>query len=262
MKNIIFKKVQATSVEEFFHLYLEENIFIEYISYTDAIKDDLLLEAQIRYEHNQSDEDIILLAYLLYLNSNSAALTLFKSLADKGNKEALFFLGELYREGVFIDKRIETSLYYYQQALPFPPAYTRLGLLYSLGFGITQDVDKGIEFFSEAIKFEEGQACYFLGTIYSQPNLNHYDPDKSLPLLLKAANLNIIEANALIGRAYKYGEGVKVDQSLAFEYFLKASPSNNPYALNNLGEYYEKGIATEKDINKAIYYYEKAASNN
>lgn len=70
-------------------------------------------------------------------------------LADKGNANALTHLGVIYHMGLDVDRDLEKSFMYYQQAAKqnYAPAQYNLGLMHQSGLGTKQDYETAYKYF-------------------------------------------------------------------------------------------------------------------
>lgn len=154
------------------------------------------------------------------------ALNAYRQLADRGDAEAQFNIGQYYREGMGVTKAPGIAFEYFQKSATqgFTQAMYNLAAIYQMGQpGVAPDVAKALEWYQKAAQS---------GFVYSQVNL------------------------ALI---YYYGQGVKKDYRKSLAWFTKAADQGSARALINLGTMNETGRGTARDFNKAKQYFQKAA---
>ena len=89
------------------------------------------------------------------------------------------------------------------------------------------------------------------------------DEVEALALIKESANSGSVEAQYELGRRYESGDGVLRDSSEAAKWYLKTAEhgisdcNDYKYALK-LGEIYKKGLGVTKDNDEAIKWYRKA----
>ncbi len=140
-------------------------------------------------------------------------------------------------------------------------AQTKLGLIYTFGYGVKVDYKKALGYFEQAKSKNNPEATYW----YAKMILNglgiEKSPEKSLVWFEKAANQGYFDAQNVLGIMYMQGEGVKQDYETAFKWNTKAANGGNPEAMYNLGQQYEKGAGVAKDDKISVYWYEKSAKH-
>lgn len=125
------------------------------------------------------------------------ALEGLKDLANKQNKEALYYQAEL-----FIN-----------------------------GYGVAKDLPKGIQLMESSGERGYLPAQMFLGKFYLQKNK---DAEKAFYWFKKAANQGDVDAQMFTAAAYLYGVGVKANANMAKSYYIMASKNGNPVAQYTL----------------------------
>lgn len=140
-------------------------------------------------------------------------------------------------------------------------AQTSLSHMYQEGIGVRRDPEKAFKWCSIAAQ-QEGQAdaMYELGLMY----LNGVGVAKCAPsayrLFKSAGDHNHAEALFSLAEMQINGSYGKVDIKLAFETCLKAAKLNLPQAQFNVGVMFEEGIGTNQSFQDSIFWYEKAAN--
>ena len=140
-------------------------------------------------------------------------------------------------------------------------AQTSLSHMYQEGIGVRRDPEKAFKWCSIAAQ-QEGQAdaMYELGLMY----LNGVGVAKCAPsayrLFKSAGDHNHAEALFSLAEMQIDGSYGKVDIKLAFETCLKAAKLNLPQAQFNVGVMFEEGIGTNQSFQDSIFWYEKAAN--
>ena len=92
---------------------------------------------------------------------------------------------------------------------------------------------------------------YFTGRNMTQ------DYEKAIQIWKQAVDKGSSEAMFALGNAYYNGEGVNQDYQLAFEWYGNACNLGHANAMYNLARCYEKGDGVEKNASLALSWYEK-----
>ena len=86
--------------------------------------------------------------YSAYMKGDlKTAFIIFEELAEKGDIEAQYNLGDMYRDGEGVRQDYKKAIYWYEKAANqgYAPAQYNLGVMYSNGKGVKQDYKKAIE---------------------------------------------------------------------------------------------------------------------
>lgn len=154
-------------------------------------------------------------------------IALVKELAEKGDTEAMFLLGDAYYAGLGVERDYTQAVFWLRKAIAkgHPFAMNNLGVMYFDGEGVPKD---------------HAQA---------------------LTLYRLAAEKGFTTAISNVGAMYKDGAGVPKDYGQALSYFTKAADRGGMLGMYNLGELYLKGLGVKKDIGQAIMWYTRAAEH-
>jgi TPR repeat protein len=84
----------------------------------------------------------------------------FERSVELNNTAALVNLGELYENGLSVNKDYDTARCYYERAVELnnSQAFTRLGELYELGHGVMKNIDKAKQYYEKAIELGNSDA--------------------------------------------------------------------------------------------------------
>jgi TPR repeat protein len=138
-----------------------------------------------------------------------------------------------------------------------PEAMYAMGLLLSLGIGLSLNNKKAEHYFTLASDKDSVKSQYELYRIYKRQKGGAMQ-EKAAQMLTIAANNGHLDAQLLMGYAYKNGTFFSKDQKLANVWFKKAASHNNPDALYELGLTYNFGYGVEKDQKEAFDFFQKA----
>lgn len=188
---------------------------------------------------------------------------ILREATDRGEADATYALGELYREGIGVDRSIIQALKYYKKAidLGYTPAMIGMSLLYATGKGVASDNNKAIELLEKAASQGDASAYRILGLIYESGNYG-ITPDLKLAreYLLKASDAQDESATFHLCRFYLEGIGVEKNREIAFHLCEKSADAGDIDGLYALAYFYETGFEGHKqDLTLANKLYRKAA---
>ncbi|MDV7340955.1 tetratricopeptide repeat protein [Terasakiella sp. A23] len=139
--------------------------------------------------------------------------------AEQGDAGSQHMLGWSFRDGIKTPKSAEKALYWYEQAAKqnYRISIFDAGVLYFEGYGIPQDIEKGMSYF------------------------------------LKAHSLKFPPATEELGRIYIHGRnGIEKDVSKGIDYLTQSAAQGMPKSIYLLAHAYLKGFGVEKDEYKGI----------
>jgi TPR repeat protein len=98
----------------------------------------------------------------------ATALQLLRPAAEQGAPAAQFGMGQLYDEGLGIQRDRAVAADWYRKAADqgYASAETSLGLLYDLGWGVTQDDAQAVGWYRKAAVQGDPSAQLYLGEMY------------------------------------------------------------------------------------------------
>lgn len=207
----------------------------------------------------------------LYLNLNNdttfndmqhseKGIELLKKSAKHGNGESYNLLGQLYFNGIIVEKDDKKAFEYLIKSAYFksPHGTFLLGSYYIDGIGCEKDISKGIEIWEKAVELGHGGAANNLYCYYNSKYGRQKDKDKAKEYLIKAAELGSDVGCFNIGKEYYYGNDLlSKNYDQAFIYIKKAADSGLVDACSWLSFFYDKGIGCKKNPQKAKEYRDK-----
>ena len=145
--------------------------------------------------------------------------------AERGNAYAMYDMGKIYTQGIFVEPDEEKAEKWYNRALS--------AML--------------------AVNKEKKNAClqYHIGKMYQYGLGTGENPTEAAAWFSKAAEKEYSSALYSLGMLTLHGKGVAQDHAKAFALFQRAYKKGNPYAAYELGRLYESGTGTEKNQEKA-----------
>ncbi len=133
----------------------------------------------------------------------SASVFLFqKQMAKRGNAESQFKLGLMYETGSGINASAALATSWYKKAARqnYKPASNRLIYLEIKKSGFKESHKKWLKELKDDARFNEGEALFLLGQMYSEGTAVDKNLSRSLKYLRKAAGGNIPGSEAEIAR--------------------------------------------------------------
>lgn len=197
---------------------------------------------------------------LIAAGENVAALEMLTPLADAGNAEAAYQVGELYLARRGVDFEPAEAARYFRMAIEgnvlaayhalatlhvrgqgveqdfveavrleriaadqgYSPSQLSLGLRYLNGEGVEQDLDLARMWFETAVEGGNAAAAYQLGLLYANGTGVEQDFERALEWTRIAAEGGFVGGHFNLGVAYDLGQGVDRDPALSFYHFLIA----------------------------------------
>lgn len=154
------------------------------------------------------------------------SLSEVQKLADAGNAEAQFTLGNLYYEGYA---------------------------------GFTQSYAEAVKWYKKAAEQGHGDASFNLFVCYKFGHGTQINEKEAWKWLQNAADNGVKEAQYNLGVSYEYGKGVAQSYTQAAKWYKKAAEQNDSTALVNLGILYYKGQGVTQSVDQAKMHLKKAA---
>lgn len=129
-----------------------------------------------------------------------------------------------------------------------------LGELYAQGIGVDKDTKKALKYYQLSAKNGNMDACLAAARIYEKEQ----SYPEAFKLYASIADRNY-HACYKVGEYLVKGLGTRVDKAKAAGYLSQAAENNIPNAMILLGDLYYQGDGVEKDMGKAVELYKTAA---
>lgn len=187
----------------------------------------------------------------------------YRSAANNGMSEAMFYLGRAYENGEGVGKDTEKAIQYYLDASNYglSEAQMNLGVLFKER-GKEGDAEKAVQWTKKAAEAGEVDACSNLAKWYLEGKIVQKDLSESLKWRGIAAKAGDGIACYQLALHYLDGIGVGKNIEMAEENFKKAfitlskkENHRNLSAVLTLANMYRKGRGTSIDYEKALEYY-------
>ncbi len=212
---------------------------------------------------------------------------LLEPLAESGNSEAMYWMGERLqvamrilnpdasskRKYIMIRADKEKAWMWMERSAEkdYPKALFWLGYQYYTGrLGCEKNEEKAFTYFERAAQLGNIPATYYLSQCYQYARGTRLDHDKSISLCKQAAIVGYPKAEYELSRMYLAGRDVEnstfgpvsPNPAKAFEWCEKSADHGYVVAIYKLGEYYLNGTGVEKDLEKAAFWLRKAANRH
>jgi TPR repeat protein len=184
-----------------------------------------------------------------------SCLQMWEHVGNQGNPELQYQLGNAYEE-VGSSSYLANANEWYSKAIEYShgPSLFRLGRLFELGFGATQDYEKAIELYNQSAMTGNNDALNALGNIYQQGNGVELDVAKAFGYYKNAAENGDSKAQFTLGTLYE-NEGVERTNLLeAFKWFSISASQGNEEARSHLELHYENIDSVGLFNTKSLHY--------
>lgn len=199
-----------------------------------------------------------------YVNSE-ARLKDYIEGATEGHPKAMEFLGHFYfGEPVSESRDYSEALKWYLLAAEKGnyDAMNYVGFMYENGLGVEPSQSEALKWYQSAAENGSDKAAYNLAELYGRDGaLQAYN--KAATWFRVAAEKGNHNAMNTLGTLYMKGMGIAKDYSEALKWFSQGSSSLYFHpcydACYNLGQLYQQGLGVEKNIGEALKHYQMAA---
>lgn len=186
-----------------------------------------------------------------------------------GDRDAMFALGEIYRDGEGgIQPDGQKAVHYFMNlAFDVNEDYYAMmngAKFYEDGQDVPMPYEEHSYFFSFDCNCGDDEARFALGCMYLYGQAIEKDVYKAAWCFAKTDELDLLENGEVFDLAemYRTGDGIEKDISVAVAWYEKIVEwwnSDVDKALYALAEIYFNGDGVEKDIDQALDYYKRAA---
>lgn len=143
-----------------------------------------------------------------------------------------------------------------------PESQFKLGNMYLRGTGIEQDYEKAIYWLKMAAQQGHPAARYNVACCYYSGLGVKEDKITAVNMFREAAEHGDLDALNNLAGCYMLGQGTEKDQSKGAECYRKAAEGGHPKAQYNYGECFFKGMGVIRDTLQAVKWYKEAAGQN
>ncbi len=214
-----WKSVEKDDSEEMYRLYLRRYPGGQFAEIAGARLGKAAAStppAEVDSPESLSTQQLLTLGHRALENNDfKVALRAFSQAAERGDPEAMTFLGVIHEKGLGVSQNVSEAIRWYQAAATQGslPARLQLGLMHEHGVGFPRDAGKAAEWY------------------------------------LSAAEQGFPPAQDRMGKFYRAGNGVALDQGLAVQWFRRAAEQGYPEAQYNLATQYAVGLGSAQGRN-------------
>lgn len=184
------------------------------------------------------------------------AVEFFEQAAQKGNAEAMYFLGLLYAEGKGVAADPAKAMQWYRAAAE--KGHAEAANNYAAAVA-KSDPAQAIQWYRKAAEGGDLRAMNNLGSAYAEGKGVEKDPRQAVEWYRKAADKGDPDAMLSYGYMLSHGLGVELDTTKAFAMYLASARAGNTSAMFNIGEYYKLGKGVAQNATAARFWYLRAA---
>ncbi|MCA1979294.1 MAG: sel1 repeat family protein [Thiobacillus sp.] len=189
------------------------------------------------------------------------ALAEFRPLADQGNADAQFNLGEMYAYGHGVPQDYKEAVSWYRRAAErgHIRAQKNLGIIYAYGLEVPQDYREAAVWNRRAAEQGDEIAQFVIGEMYAVGQGVPQDYKEAAVWYRRAAEQGYVLAQYDLGVMYYHGQGLPQDLREAADLFRRAAAWGYARAQYNLGVMYDSGQGVPQDYKEAVVWYRRAA---
>ena len=268
-------------------------LFVQLQIYPDSLDQFLPLIQHLLYGKNRSEEELATQIAVEFLKDSSSrmasqilneykkrteverpgaeaahwrrdypiVLKRWQPLAERGDANAQFRLGSMYKNGRGVPQDDTEAVKWYRKAAQqgYALAQCHLGWMYANGKGVVQNDTEAIKWYQKAAQQGNALAQCHLGFTYEKGKGVAQDYTEAAKWYRKAAQQGNLTAQNNLGVMYENGEKIFQNDAEAVKWYQKAAQQGNATAQYNLGRLYAKGIGVEQNDGEAVKWYQKAA---
>ncbi len=197
--------------------------------------------------------------------NKEAALDALQRAADAGSGEAWYYIGRLWENGCASGRYAEAMACYDRAIeLGFAKGYFGKGELYREGLGVEKDPNTAYDLYTQAISLGCAGAHVGYGNTHRFGDGAEISGISAIDHYTAALGCGDYELENLarFGIARVYEEGlpdVEQDYAQALEWYSLGADAGFGSSINNIGVMYEKGWGVEPDFDAAGTWFERAA---
>ena len=187
--------------------------------------------------------------------------SLCRARAEQGDAKAEFNLGLMYSQGKGVPQDLTAAAHWYRQAADQGNPEAQYGLcdMYHRGKGVARDYTEAFAWCSKAADQDDMMAEAGVAFMYYQGEGVPQDYTESIRWYRKAADQGNVMAQDHLGYMYSQVKGISKAYGEAAYWYRKAAERGYPDAQYGLGYLYYEGKGVPRDRTVAEYWYRKAA---
>jgi len=204
---------------------------------------------------------LILTTLLAFQSAAASEFDEMKALADQGDADAQFYLGNVYLNGEGLQENVVEAVKWYRKAADqgYVKAQFNLAQAYFIGKGVPKNVAEAVKWYRKAAEQGDANAQYNLALCYNNGEGVPKNIAESVKWYRKAADQGVVQAQYSLGLMYTSGHGVPKNVAEAVKWYRKAAEQGYVEAQYNLGVIYGGGEGVPKNVAESVKWYKKAA---
>ena len=193
-------------------------------------------------------------------------LRTLRECALRGSADAYLILGDLYREGEYVQKDINAAVFNYERGAKSGSveACEILGDIYTAGKEIARDFVKALSFYEKAASLGSQKGERRRNEIIAERERLYNNAIQSeshaekFKLYAIASAMGHAKAMTSLAECYEKGIGTKKDSIAAYNFYLEAAELSENGALIPLGKCYLNGFGVNRDFKLALAIFKRA----
>lgn len=188
----------------------------------------------------------------------------YRLAAAKGDADARYRLGELYKEGKAVPRNDAEALKLFRLAADqgHAGAQVALGEMYESGRGVTQDYGEAVKWYRKAADQGYAAGQNNLGLLYEGGRGVAKNEAEAVKWYRKAADQGYATGQTNLGVMYLNGKGVPRNDVEARKWFGRAADQGYARGQALLGFMWLNGLGGGKDETQAVKWFRRAAGQN
>ncbi|KAH7416365.1 hypothetical protein KP509_14G087900 [Ceratopteris richardii] len=217
---------------------------VEHVALNDGLEEN---KDDLRRSRGEDDDDFQILEYQ----------------ARKGNAKAMSQVGYFYYSGLRGVRRDDAkALEWFLKAIEKGEldAMEFVGEIYAKGHGVERNYTKALEWFKAALRNERFSAYNGIGYLYVKGfGVEKRNYTMARDFFKRAADNNDPDGHYNLGVLYLKGKGVEKNLEAASKCFVVAANARHPKAYYQLAKLFQKGLGVKKDLAIATHLYKTVA---
>ncbi len=193
------------------------------------------------------------------------AKTLFAEAAELGHADSILHVADAYRWGNDVQSQnYGLAAKWYQRAIDegLSRAYSDLGFMHELGYGVPKDELKAIELYRKGVAKGHSNAEYNLGYKYNFGGGVTKNYAEAFRLYKLAVADGHVAATVELAYLYREGKGTTASDADAYRLFRKAGDKDDIRGLRESGWMQALGNGTAKNVRAGVARIQQAARKN
>lgn len=194
-------------------------------------------------------------------NASHLLLERWRTMANRGDTDAQFYLGCAYLVGWEVEHDVTTAASWFEAAANGGDvrAQFNLGVIHATGDGVQRDNHRAFRWVKAAADQGDLEAQFNLGSMYTNGEGVEVDIDEAIRWYRRAAAKGHPEAQFNLAVIFTPELGEKPNVREAIRSYEQAFANDIVEAAFNIAVIYRKGLEVQRDLEKAVTWYTKAA---